>query len=283
MAEKCFIVIDQGSSSSRAFAVSVDGKILAGSRETLSADFPQPGWAQYDAQELLNSQLLTLKEVLDSLPPDIKPQSIGIASQRSSVVFWDGKNGAPLAPIISWQDGRASAEANACQTSQEKIHQITGLYKTPYYSAPKILWALKNYPAVKKSLGSGRLKVGPVASYILWHLTGGESFSVDPTLAQRTMLFDINKLCWSGELLEAFSIPLSVLPEVKPSFGNFGMYEDIPISVMLGDQQAAFCGAGSNAQIAALNCGTGAFFLAGCGDKPINVPGILTTVAHQDE
>ena len=286
MARDIFIVLDQGSSSSRAVAVDAGGAIVAQSRRQIRAQFPSPGFAQYDAAELLQSQLSALDELLAGLPADSKPVALGVAAQRSTIILWNKNTGEPLCPALSWQDGRGAALLAEINLSQQRAHELTGLYKTPYYSASKILWCLRNYPAAALAAKQGELAIGPVGTYLVWRLTGGKVFASDPTLAQRTMLFDLRSFSWNSELAGLFGVPENCLPKILPTTADYGIFASprgaIPIRVMVGDQQAAMLGSGAvSGDTAVLNYGTGAFFLAATGGKRLAVPGFLNSAAPQ--
>ncbi len=276
MDKKYFIVLDQGSSSSRALLVDNSGNILVQEAHAFSARMTGPGMAEYDGKELLESQMAAFNELLKNIPKDIKPTSIAVTSQRSTIVFWDADTGDVLAPVLSWQDVRAKEESDAVTIPQEEIHSITGLYKTPAFSAPKIAWVLKKYPELKKK----NLCIAPVASYIIWFLTNRNIFAVDPTLAQRTLLFNIKTHEWDEKLLQAFGVQRAMLPEIKPTLSHYGHYQGLPITVCVGDQQAATAGIGAmRKKDAALNYGTGAFLLVNIGEEFRDIPGILTSCA----
>ena len=287
MPEKFIIVLDQGSSSSRALAFDLDGNIRYKAQRKLETAYPSPGLAEYDAEKLYLSQAESLADVLAKLPPDSEVPALGIAAQRSTVVFWDKSTGAPLAPALSWQDGRALELLSRISLSNTKIHDLPGLYKTPYYSASKIAWALENYPEVKTAAAEKRLLIAPVATYMLWRLSGGKSFVIDPSQAQRTLLFNLRRLRWEPKLLSAFGVASEFLPEIKPSVGRLCYVEAagrrIPVPAMLGDQQAAMLGLGlETPNSAALNYGTGAFLLVNTGRKPLKIRGLLNSFGWQE-
>jgi glycerol kinase len=287
MGEKFILVLDQGSSSSRALAFTPDGGIRFKAQRKLEAAYPGPGRAEYDAEKLFRSQADSLEEVLGKLPEGAEVAALGIAAQRSTVVFWDKATGAPLAPALSWQDGRALELLAKVPLSNTKIHDLTGLYKTPYYSASKMAWALENFPEVKAAAAEGRLLAAPVASYIIWRLSGGKTFVTDPSQAQRTLLFNLRRLRWEPKLLAAFGVGAALLPELKPSVGRLGFVEAggrrIPLTAMLGDQQAAMLGLGlETAGSGALNYGTGAFLLVNTGRKPLKIRGLLNSFGWQE-
>jgi glycerol kinase len=287
MGEKFIIVLDQGSSSSRALAFSLDGAVRFKAQRKLEASYPAPGRAEYDAEKLYASLADSLAEVMQKLPPDAEAAAAGIAAQRSTVVFWDKHTGAPLAPALSWQDGRALDLLGKVPFSNTRIHDLTGLYKTPYYSASKIAWALENYPDVKAAAAEKRLLIAPVASYVVWRLSGGKAFITDPSQAQRTLLFNLRRLKWEPKLLAAFGVSGELLPEIKPSVGRLCHIEAggrrVPLTAMLGDQQAAMLGLGlETTNSAALNYGTGAFMLVNTGRKPLKVRGLLNSFGWQE-
>lgn len=281
MSGKLFVALDLGTSSCRALAFNQSGEVLARKSLILAPKRPQNGLSFYDGNELLRAQ----KNVLNSLLTQVGAQnvrSISVSCQRSTVVLWHRQTGEPLAPVLTWEDGRAAAEAENAPVSQAEVHTITGLYKTPYFSAPKIAWCLKNCPLVKQAVGENNLLIGPVASYFIWHLTGGKTFAADPTLAQRMLLWDIRTQTWSADLCKAFGIEPETLPEIRPSAADYGMYEfeevKIPLCVCVGDQQAAAWNRLKDGQTL-INYGTGAFLLHNAGRKNICLPGLLTSLS----
>ncbi|MCM2267558.1 MAG: FGGY family carbohydrate kinase [Elusimicrobiales bacterium] len=287
MPEKFIIVLDQGSSSSRALAFDQDGNVRCKAQRKVEPAYPAPGRAEYDAEKLYASQADSLAEALAKLPADAEVAALGIAAQRSTLVLWDKHTGRPLAPALSWQDGRALDLLGKVQLSNTRIHDLTGLYKTPYYSASKLAWALENYPEVKAAAAEGRLLAAPVATYVIWRLSGGKIFAADPSQAQRTLLFNLRRLKWEPKLLSAFGVDAALLPEIKPSIGRLGCIEAggrrIPVTAMLGDQQSAMLGLGlETPNAAALNYGTGAFLLVNTGRKPLKIRGLLNSFGWQE-
>lgn len=277
------LTLDQGTSSSRVLAINSQGEVVAQSKRPLETIRPQAGWAEWEAEILLKSQLEALEEVLAQVAlAEASPIALSVASQRSTVVLWDKETGEALTSVLSWQDGRAKQEAEAVSIDQATIHQATGLYKTPFYSAAKITWAIKHIPAVSKAAAQNRLCIGPVASYLIWHLTDGKVFACDPTLAQRTLLFNIQKWDWDEQLLQAFGVQKNWLPEIKQTQADYGYYKcgkwQIPITVCVGDQQAALCAMRVDREQTCINYGTGAFFMRHTGPQCHLLPGILTSV-----
>lgn len=285
MSGKLFVALDLGTSSCRALAFNQSGEVLARKSLILAPKRPQNGLSFYDGNELLRAQ----KNVLNSLLTQVgakNVRSISVSCQRSTVVLWQRQTGEPLAPVLTWEDGRAAAEAENAPVSQAEVHTITGLYKTPYFSAPKIAWCLKNCPPVKQAEGEKNLLIGPVASYFIWHLTGGKTFAADPTLAQRMLLWNIRTQTWSADLCKAFGVEPETLPEIRPSAADYGTYEfeqvKIPLCVCVGDQQAAAWNRLKDGQTL-INYGTGAFLLHNAGRKNICLPGLLTSLSASCE
>jgi glycerol kinase len=276
------LVLDQGSSSSRTLVYDKKGNICFNSNVKVNIKYSGAANADYDATELLKSQLKSLDEVLSALPSSSKVIGLGIATQRSTIILFDSKTGKPLCRALSWQDGRGIEILKGIKIPQAKIHEITGLYKTPYYSASKIAWCMDNYSSVRQAHKKSRLMVSSVAGYILWHLSKGRISAMDATLAQRTLLFDIKNKKWHSPLLKDFKTPKSILPSIMPTIADYGTIErkgfSIPVYVMVGDQQAALIGLGIKEKMAALNYGTGAFLLVNTGKKIVKVQGLLNSI-----
>ena len=156
----------------------------------------------------------------------------------------------------------------------------------PYFCGTKFEWLLTE-GAVEVS---DDLALGTIDTWLLWNLTGGEVFATDPTNASRTMLFDIVERRWDPELCDLLHVPMSALPEVRPSSGRFGVTSDrcavvpgIPVSGIAGDQQAALFGQACFEPGMAKNTyGTGSFVLLNVGDRcPPPTEGMLTTIAWE--
>ena len=280
MKNKSFILaIDQGSSSTKAAAFGVQNGCLAAFAKAEVFLNSVQDRCEYKAIDLLTTTQKVIEEILNEIPA-AQISEIAISAQRSTIVFWDRFTGKALAPALSWLDGRAKREIYENPLTQEDVHQKTGLYKTPYFSAAKIVWGLNNFPEVKNAFKEGRLYVGPVTSYLIWHLSGGKVFACDYACAQRTLLFNINTFKWDEDILKSFGLTSDILPQVTASSGDFGTYKNIKITVSTGDQQAACAACGVLEKGSALiNYGTGAFFLLNIGHKSADVKGVLTSLA----
>ena len=285
MRKEFVIALDMGTSGCHAVAVRADGSTAAQCYLPLTPQRTEAGISQYHAAQLDQTARLALHAVLDKVGPQ-RVASLAIVSQRSTVVLWDKSTGEPVGPVLTWEDGRAQEQAQQAPLSQEEVHLRTGLYKTPFFSAPKIAWMLQHAPQAHQALRRGQLCAAPVASYVVWKLTGGHVFATDYALAQRTLLLNIQTLGWDESLCRAFEIDPNILPTLQPTAADYGTYVyqgiPIPITVCGADQQAAAVYFGLQPQKSLINYGTGAFWLYHTGEKPIFLPGLLTSLGASD-
>jgi glycerol kinase len=273
--QPCVLAIDEGTTGITALIISADGQIIGRGYREITQYFPQPGWVEHDAAEIFEKTLIAAREAIDA--SGSQPSAIGITNQRETVVLWDRSTGEPLSRAIVWQDRRTSQRCSDLEPQADRITSLTGLPVDPYFSATKLELLLENV--------SGDVCAGTMDSWLIWKLTNGEVHATDPTNASRTMLFDIGTRSWSDELCSIFSVPKSVLPEVRASSGDFGSTDvfgtSIPIRGVAGDQQAALFGQGCYDSGDGKNTyGTGAFLLLNTAqNRPQPSNGILTTVA----
>ena len=265
------LVIDEGTTSTRAILFAIDGRCLGSCQRPLTQHYNAPGLVEHDATEIWDHTLACTREMVAKAGGSDKIAAIGITNQRETVVFWDKRNGEPLAPAIVWQDRRtADICAELKDQGEEPVVQAkTGLLLDPYFSGSKIGWALKNWPQLK-DVGEN-LAVGTIESYLVFRLTGGLHVS-DATNASRTALMAIGSSGWDDGLTDLFGVPRNILPEIVDCAGSIGSTlpdlfgNAIPICGMAGDQQAATIGQGCFAvgQTKA-TFGTGAFVLTQTG------------------
>jgi glycerol kinase len=281
---KHVLAIDQGTTGTTALIMAADGRIAGRGYQEITQHYPQPGWVEHDAEEILERTLLAARDAIAM--SGVRPEVIGITNQRETVVVWHRDTGKPLARAIVWQDRRTTERCAELRSRTTFIAERTGLRPDPYFSATKLEWLLKK-PEIAFVARNGRLLAGTIDTWLIWKLTGGRVHATDPTNASRTLLFDINRLKWSRELCDIFKIPMEILPEVRPSAGDFGKTvtsffgKSLPITGVAGDQQAALFGQGCCGAGQAKNTyGTGAFLLLNTGDKvPSAGEGLLATVA----
>ncbi|MEO7411327.1 MAG: FGGY family carbohydrate kinase, partial [Sphingomicrobium sp.] len=279
------LVIDEGTSSTRAMLVTADGRTGAMAQRDLTTSYPQPGWVEQDASEIWRLALEAAREAVGGDGSRIA--GIGLTNQRETIVFWDRASGEALAPAIVWQDRRT---AGLCDHLREGGHEpvvqaTTGLLLDPYFSATKIAWALDHWPALRAA--GDRLCVGTIESWLVFKLTGGLHVS-DATNASRTQLMDLRG-GWDDGLCDLFGVPRAALPEIVDCAGPIGFSlpehfgQSIAITGMAGDQQAAAIGQACFAiGDTKATYGTGAFILTHAGTvPPVSAHRLLSTVAWQ--
>lgn len=282
------IALDQGTTSSRAVLFNERGEIGGITQQEFRQIFPQPGWVEHDAMEVLSSQMGVLERLIKTY--QINPSSIaalGITNQRETTVIWDRKTGQPIYNAIVWQDKRTAplCEQLKAQGLEDHVRKHTGLVIDSYFSATKIKWLLDHVPGAYDRAVKGELAMGTIDTWLMWNLTGGKSHVTDYSNASRTMLYDIRSLNWDMTMLSALGIPEAILPEVKPSATHFGDWilegVRIPIAGVAGDQQAALFGQACFEPGMAKNTyGTGCFMLMNTGSEiQQSRNGLITTIA----
>jgi glycerol kinase len=284
------LVIDEGTTSTRAMLFAQDGRCLASAQRDLSQSYPAPGLVEHDAEEIWEFSLACAQAVVEQAGGADRIAAIGITNQRETIVFWSRRTGRALAPAIVWQDRRTAALCARLkeQGHEEAVQARTGLLLDPYFSASKIAWALENWPEVREA--GDDLMVGTVESWLDYRLTGGLHVS-DATNASRTALMDIATGHWDDKLLDLWGVPRAALPEIVDCAGQYGSTlaehfgRPVPITGMAGDQQAASIGQACLAPGATkATYGTGAFVLTNSGrQQPASRHRLLSTIAWQLE
>lgn len=282
---KFVIALDEGTTSVRAGVYDVErGAFVHRAQQEVGQSFPHSGWVEQDANEIYYKSMYVLNDCVQAAGAE-NVVSIGIANQRETVVFWNRDTGEPICPAIVWQCRRTGKFCDSIGADmRKKIKEKTGLLPDAYFSASKIKWNLENIAESQKLLAEGKLCAGTVESFIIFRLTG--KFLTDYTNASRTMLFDIRKMRWDRELCDFFGIPLEILPEPMESDKSFGSAhfggKEIPVTGVLGDQQAALFGqACYNEGDGKVTYGTGLFMLFHTGEKCIfSDSGLLTTIGY---
>jgi glycerol kinase len=271
-----FLVIDQGGQSTRVAVFDLNGKIIAQEKSPCATQIIEVGDHQQhieqNPQEILQGILDSLGKIQHQLGNQVSNiKAAGFSGQGSSLLCWNNKTGEPLSPVLSWQDTRGKAYLNDVKMTHQQVQQLTGLRFSPHYGVSKIRWCLDNLPSVKSAQETNQLAVGPIVSFILWHLAGHKNV-VDPGHAQRTLLWNIQSTNWDLQLLNLFSIPQSVLPECYFHQDNFGKlllnHHPIDFRVCARDQGASlFANAMPDKNTAYINIGTGAFIQRISQDK----------------
>src|SRR5688572_27254809 len=282
------LVIDEGTTSTRAMLFGADGACLGSEQKDLVQHYPGPGLVEHDAEEIWEKSLACARAMVEQAGGAGRIAAIGITNQRETILFWSRRTGRALAPAIVWQDRRT---ADLCAAMKERgreemVQRRTGLLLDPYFSASKIAWALANWPQLGE-VGDD-LCVGTVETWLVWRLTGGLHVS-DATNASRTALMDIGTGRWDPELLDLWGVPRSALPEIVDCAGAYGATDPalfgaaIPIAGMAGDQQAAAIGqACLSPGDSKATYGTGAFVLTNSGPElRLSRHRLLSTIAWQ--
>jgi len=289
---KYVMAIDQGTTSSRAILFNHQGKIVTLAQKPFQQYFPKPGWVEHEPNDIWYTQSSVIKEVMAKA--DAREEHIaciGIANQRETTIVWDRETGFPVYNAIVWQDRRT---ADYCEELKAKglaefIRNKTGLVIDAYFSATKVKWILDNVKGVRERAEKGELCFGTVDSWLLWKLSRGNCHITDVTNASRTMLFNIHTREWDKELLDLFTIPALMMPEVRSCSEVYCetqapvFKKGIPVSGIVGDQQAALFGQLClEPGMIKTTYGTGCFMIVNTGEKPVlSENHLLTTIAWQ--
>jgi glycerol kinase len=292
--KKYILTIDQGTTSTRVILFDHATNQIAVSQMEFPQLCPESGWVLHNPETIWYQTKELIGNVLRQAaisPKDIG--AIGITNQRETTVLWNKETGKPVYPAIVWQSRQSDkiCERLSKLPFAKEVAKKTGLRINPYFSATKLRWIFENVKGTYEDALQNKLLFGTMDTYLLWKLSNGKVHSTDVTNASRTLLYNIHDLAWDDELLDFFSIPKSILPEVKPSSGVFGYavaleedypgFKDVPIASMIGDQQAALFGQCCTEEGAGKTTyGTGCFLLMNTGKNIIeSQKGLLSTVA----
>ena len=282
-----FLSIDQGTTSTRCILFNENGEIKLSHQVEIKQYFPDSNSVEHDGKEIIKTVEECIKAVVKNID-STSIKSVGLTNQRETTIAWSKSTGEPFHNAIVWQDTRTQDICNELLANKKlKNHfEKTGLPVATYFSLSKILWLIRNVPSIKNGLDDD-VFFGTIDSWIIYNLTG--KFLTDVTNASRTLMFDIYDLDWSQEILKELGIPIDSLPKVMPSLSNFGdinkIIPGVPITAVLGDQQAALFGQNCTTKGDVKNTyGTGCFALTNTGEEIIKSShGLLTTIAYQIE
>ncbi len=291
MEKKYILSFDQGTTSSRAILFDKNGNIVSVAQREFTQIFPQPGWVEHDPNEIWQSQIEVARETVAKA--NIQPReiaAIGITNQRETAIIWDRETGKPIYNAIVWQDRRTAGFCDELKARglEAYVKENTGLVIDAYFSGTKINWILNNVEGARQKAHEGKLCFGTVDTWLIWNLTKGKVHATDFSNASRTLIYNIKDLKWDERLLQELDIPVSLLPEVLPSSGKFGVTHpdvffdlEIPIAGVAGDQQSALFGQTCFEPGMAKNTyGTGCFMLMNTGtERVVSKHGLLTTIA----
>ena len=285
------MALDLGTTGNRAIIFNRDGEIKGQAYRELTQHYPQPGWLEHDAAEIWQEVRWAMQKAVEDAQIEASEiAAIGLTVQRETCLLWDKTTGEPLHKAIVWQDRRTAplCDRLRAEGKADLVYDKTGLILDAYFSATKLNWLLDKV----KQQGIDDLSnvlAGTVDSWALWNLTGRKVHATDHSNASRTMLLNLTTHEWDSELLDLFDIPASLMPEVRPSLGEFGKLDErilgveIPITAILGDQQAALFAHGCD-RPGLLKCtyGTGSFLVAHTGSEVVRAPQLLSTIAWSD-
>ena len=282
------LAIDQGTTSSRAIVFDATLTPRASAQQEFAQHFPASGWVEHDPRDLWRTVLETCRAALDQAGP---VEAIGITNQRETLIIWDRESGEPIHRAIVWQDRRT---ADTCARLRAEGHESlvsgrTGLLLDPYFSATKAAWVLDSVPGARARAEAGKLALGTVDCFLIWHLTGGRVHATDATNAARTMLYNIRTGEWDADLCRLFGVPKALLPEVRDCNAHFGETDPahfgraVPILGVAGDQQAATIGQACFAPgMMKSTYGTGCFALMNTGGEMVPSHNrLLSTIAYR--
>ncbi len=281
-----FAAIDQGTTSSRFIVFNENGNVVDQHQEEFKQYLPDQNSVEHNPEEIWNSVENCINEVLTRV--DIKNiKSVGITNQRETTIAWSKSTGKPFYNALVWQDTRTQDICDEIIKNNKLKSEFkkTGLPIATYFSLSKIIWLMNNVSDIKKALENNDVIFGTVDSWLIYKLNG--TLQTDVTNASRTLLFDLETLTWNENILNEYNIPKDSLPNIKPSLGNFGNCENIlknvPITAVLGDQQASLFGQQCFSRGSVKNTyGTGCFALTNTGNDIIySKNGLLTTVAYK--
>lgn len=286
--KKYILALDEGTTSARAILFDKNGNAVSVAQREFTQIYPKPGFVEHDPMEIFSSQYSAITEVITQIgatPAQIA--AVGVTNQRETVIIWDKTTGEPIYNAIVWQCRRTDdlCEALKSEGLEPYVKSVTGLCIDAYFSGTKIKWILDNVKGAREKAEKGELLLGTVDTWLIWKLSGGKIHITDRTNASRTMLYNIHTLDWDENLLKRLDIPRSMLPQVKSSSEIYGFVnilgEEIPVSGIAGDQQAALFGQKCFSAGDIKNTyGTGCFLLMNTGDKAYESQnGLITTIA----
>ena len=287
MSDALTLAIDQGTYSTRAIIFDARGRAVSMARESVELHRRSRTEIEQSPEEILRSMETVVDAVLRD--PNVESGRIsaaGLATQRSSVLAWDRVSGKPLSPVLSWLDRRVEGGLSTLAEHDADIRQLTGLHLSPHYGATKLHWLLENVPAVKAALQADTLVLGPLASFLLHHLTDNVHEAIDDANASRTLLWNLQSRAWDRSLLELFNIPPQVLPDCYPVIADFGTTRNgaVPVKAVNGDQTAALYAEGQPPDnTIVVNIGTGAFVLLPVSDPGTRPEGLLAGISQSNE
>ena len=280
-----FLVLDQGTSSTKCFLFNEINDVVFSHRIKHTLSRPAHHHVECDANQIVESCLELIKQCVEfAKQHSSKIQSVGIAIQRSTFLFWDKKTCTPQSPVLSWQDNRSFKIVDELSNHNQLIHEKSGVPLSAHFGGAKYQHLIRNDPSLKSKVDNGDVWFGPLSSFLVHKLTGAPV--IDHTIAGRSQLMDIAHLKWDDELCSIFDVNQTCLPTIVPSAEQFGIIQpwNLPLDCIIGDQQSALIGQGGlTDNFLAMNFGTSASVLYHSGQSPKHVDGLLNNVLFSNE
>jgi len=289
------LALDQSTSATKALLFDSNGQLVDKTSVEHQQHYPQPGWVEHDAEEIYQNSIKACRRLLQKNHPiEQEILCLSITNQRETVAVFEKASGRPLHHAIVWQCRRGSALCEELVRAgyDELARTKTGLRIDTYFPASKLTWLFDHFPSIHEKLVAGEALLGTIDTYLIYRLTQGQVFASDYTNASRTLLYDIGKLRWDGELCRLFKVPFQSLATVKKCSATFGattlggvLDHPIPICGVMGDSQAALfaerCFRPGNAKV---TLGTGSSVLLNIGEVfQLPIKGIVSTIGWINE
>lgn len=282
--------IDQSTQGTKALLFDEFGTLLCRTDLPHRQMIDAKGWVEHDPEEIYQNTIEVVKHLVEKSgidKGDIKV--LGISNQRETALVWDRESGRPVYNAIVWQCARGISicEEIEQKNAAELVRSNTGLQLSPYFSAAKIAWVLRNVKGAQAQADKGRLCCGTMDSWLVYRLTGKKEFRTDYSNASRTQMFNIRTLRWDLEVCSLFGIPVSCLAEVTDSDGYYGetdlegfLNRPIPIRCVLGDSHGALFGQGCLERgMVKATFGTGSSIMMNIGEQPVFSDCVVTSLA----
>ena len=278
-----YIVIDQGTSSTKAFFFSNRGKILNQKKKRYKLETPRPFHIECNPKTILDDIVYLFNEMVNKEKSG-NIHGLGFAFQRSTFLFWEKSTCLPLTPAISWQDSRATVILDRFKKYEEKVWEITGAPLSAHFGGPKYYYMVQNNRNLKQKIKNGEVYFGPLSAFIVHAITG--QAAIDESIAGRTLMYDLYSGEWSKYTLDLFDVPIDCLPPIKPvkhEYGNF-LNSEIPLLAVIGDQQSALIGqSGLKKNTIGANFGTSASIQYNVGFEPVVTPGLISSILFSSQ
>ena len=278
-----YIIIDQGTSSTKGFLFNENGEIVYSNKIKYVLSRPKPFYVECNPIKILEDIIAIFKE-MSSFSSSEKVISAGIAFQRSTFLFWDKLTCTPATPAISWQDSRAHSIINRFKESENDLWEITGTPLSAHFGGPKFIHMIENNKSLLNGIKNNTLFFGPLSAFITHSITGKPA--VDESIACRTLMYNLEKGMWSKFATNLFNIPLTCLPPIKPTNFNYGkiLNSNIELQAIIGDQQAALIGQnGLKRNTVGSNFGTSASIQYNTGKNEVKIHGLISSILYSEK